>query len=211
VSPPGRRAAFVDRDGVLNQDLGYVGRVEDFHWLPGAIDALRRLQDTGRALVVITNQSGIARGYYSEADFEHLSAHMRRELEAHGVRLDAIEHCPHLPDAPVAAYRRDCDCRKPAPGMILRAARRLGIDLGESWLFGDKPGDIAAGRAAGVGRCWLIGSDSADPDADGAYASLAQAVDALLAAPQPAAPAVGDRPDADESPAAARDRRGRRT
>ncbi len=176
----GRKAAFVDRDGVLNQDRGYVGRIEDFHWLPGAIGALRRLQDAGRALVVITNQSGIARGYYSEADFDRLCDHMRAALAAHGVQLDAIEHCPHLPDAPVAAFRRECDCRKPAPGMILRAARRLDIDLAASWLFGDKPIDIAAGRAAGVGRCWLIG-DAAGAGADGAFASLAEAADALLA------------------------------
>ncbi len=175
----GQRAAFVDRDGVLNEDHGYVGRIEDFHWLPGAIDALHRLQQAGFALVVITNQSGIARGLYREADFERLCDHMRSELAARGVRLAAIEHCPHLPDAPLAAYRRLCDCRKPAPGMILRAARRLELDLAASWLFGDKPIDIAAGRAAGVGRCWRIGS--AAGDADGAFASLAQAADALLA------------------------------
>lgn len=183
----GRRAAFVDRDGVLNQDLGYVGRVEDFHWLPGAIDALRRLHDAGHALVVVTNQSGIARGYYAEADFERVSAHMRAELAVRGVRLAAIEHCPHLPDAPLAAYRRECDCRKPAPGMILRAARRLDIDLSVSWLFGDKAIDIAAGRAAGVGRCWLIGDNAAAADADGAFASLGQAVDSLLARTQASA------------------------
>ncbi len=179
----GRRAAFVDRDGVLNQDLGYVGRVEDFHWLPGAIEALRRLQYAGYALVVITNQSGIARGYYTEADFQRLSDHMRADLGAHGITLDAIEYCPHLPDAPVAAYRRECDCRKPAPGMILRAAKTLGVDLAASCLFGDKPLDIAAGRAAGVGRCWLIGGDAAACGADGAATNLERAVDALLGSP----------------------------
>jgi len=175
-----RKAAFVDRDGVLNEDHGYVFRIEDFRWLPGATGALRRLQDAGYALVVITNQSGIARGYYTPADFERLSAHMRDELAAHGVRLDAIEYCPHLADASVAAYRRACDCRKPAPGMILRAAQALDIDLAASVLFGDKPGDIAAGRAAGVGSCWLIGDNAAPSGADGAAPSLAQAVDALL-------------------------------
>ena len=180
----GRRAAFVDRDGVLNEDHGYVGRAEDFRWLPGAIDALKRLQDAGWALVVITNQSGIARGFYTEADFARLCEHVGAELAARGVRLAAIEHCPHLPDAAVAAYRRDCDCRKPAPGMILRAARALDIDLTASWLFGDKASDIAAGRAAGVGRCWLIGDNAAASGADGAAASLAEAVDTLLGAPK---------------------------
>lgn len=177
-----RRAAFLDRDGVLNVDHGYVGRVEDFQWMPGAIEALRRLQDAGYALVVVTNQSGIARGRYSEADYEVVCAHMHRELGAAGVALAAIEHCPHLPDAPLPAFRRACDCRKPAPGMILRAARALELDLAGSCLFGDKPGDIEAGRAAGVGRCWAIADNAAAASADGAAASLADAVELLLRA-----------------------------
>jgi D-glycero-D-manno-heptose 1,7-bisphosphate phosphatase len=179
----GKRAAFIDRDGVLNEDHGYVSRAEDFHWLPGAVPALARLQAAGYALVVVTNQSGIARGLYTQADFEALTAHMREQLRAEGVTLDAVESCPHLPTATVPAYRMDCDCRKPKPGMILRAARALDLDLAASCLFGDKASDIAAGCAAGVGRCWLIGDSPSlsSCDADGASPSLTQAVDTLLA------------------------------
>jgi D-glycero-D-manno-heptose 1,7-bisphosphate phosphatase len=179
----GRRAAFIDRDGVLNEDRGYVSRAEDFHWLPGVVPALARLQGAGYALVVVTNQSGIARGFYTQADFETLTAHMREQLRAAGVTLDAVEWCPHLPTAAVPAYRMDCDCRKPKPGMIMRAAQALTLDLTASCLFGDKASDIAAGRAAGVGRCWLIGDAPAleSCDADGASPSLGQAVHTLLA------------------------------
>jgi D-glycero-D-manno-heptose 1,7-bisphosphate phosphatase len=177
-----RRAAFIDRDGVLNKDRGYVSRAEDFHWLPGVVSALARLQAAGYALVVVTNQSGIARGFYTQADFEALTAHMREQLSVAGVTLDAVESCPHLPTATVPAYRMDCDCRKPKPGMILRAAKALELDLAASCLFGDKASDIAAGRAAGVGRCWLIGDASSlsSCHADGVSASLSQAVDTLL-------------------------------
>lgn len=182
---PLRPAAFIDRDGVLNEDHGYVGRIEQFQWLPGAKAALARLQAAGYLLVVVTNQSGIARGYYTLADFEALTAHMHQALADEGIRLDAVQYCPHLPDAQVAAYRVDCDCRKPRPGMILQAAEALGIDLPASCLFGDKPSDIVAGRAAGVGRCWLISEAPGLPDgvaADGVHPDLARAVGAMLSA-----------------------------
>lgn len=176
-----RKAAFLDRDGVLNEDHGYVYRREDFQWRPGVVEALSRLQAAGYALVVVTNQSGIARGYYTEADFQALTDHMRAELRAQGVELAAVMHCPHLPEASVPAFRMDCDCRKPRPGMILEAARRLGLNLAASCLFGDKSSDIAAGRAAGVGCCWLIGDNDPPAGADGASPGLDVAVEALLA------------------------------
>ena len=179
-----RPAAFIDRDGVLNADLGYVGRIEDFHWLPGAVAAMGRLQQAGHALVVVTNQSGIARGLYTLEDFERLTSHMRAELLGHGITLDGVYACPHLPDASVAAYRSDCNCRKPRPGMILQAIADLGLAPEHSNVFGDKASDIAAGRAAGIGHCWLIGEAAAlaGADADGVFASLNLAVDSLLAA-----------------------------
>jgi D-glycero-D-manno-heptose 1,7-bisphosphate phosphatase len=158
VSDPatGRRAAFIDRDGVINEERGFVYRIEDFAFVPGAVDGLQQLQAAGYLLVIITNQSGIARGLYTEADYQRLSRHMRDVLAAKGVRLDAVEHCPHLPDAPILEYRVECDCRKPGPGMIQRAARRLGIDVGASILIGDRTSDVEAGRRAAVRRCFLV-------------------------------------------------------
>jgi D-glycero-D-manno-heptose 1,7-bisphosphate phosphatase len=180
------KGAFIDRDGVIIEERGYAYKIEDFAPLPGAIAALRDLQSAGYRLVVITNQSGIARGLYSEADYLSLSAHMQTLLRAQGVRLDAVEYCPHLPDAPVARYRLDCDCRKPRPAMLQRAAARLAIDLGRSVLVGDRRTDIEAGRAAGVGRCYLVrsGQRLAEQDerlADGVFADLGACVSELLA------------------------------
>ncbi len=176
-----RSAAFIDRDGVLNADLGYVVQLPDFQWLPGAIDALAHLQAAGYALVVVTNQSGVARGLYTLADVERLHAHLRTDLQAHGVQLTAIYACPHHPDGVVPEYRVHCACRKPMPGMIEQAAREHGLDLTASCLFGDKASDIEAGRRAGVSRCWLIGktTDASACGADGAAASLADAVQAF--------------------------------
>ena len=153
-------AAFIDRDGVLNVDHGYIYRVQDFQWLPGAIDALALLQRAGYALVVVTNQSGVARGLYTLADVERLHAHLRADLQAHGVQLTGIYACPHHPQGVVPEYRIDCNCRKPQPGLIEAAAREHGLDLPSSLLFGDKASDIEAGRRAGVGRSWLVGAGS---------------------------------------------------
>ena len=177
-----RKAAFLDRDGVINLDRGYVHRWEDFEFVPGAVDAMRRLEDAGYALVVVTNQSGVARGMFSERDVEVLGGKLREHLERANVHLAAIEYCLHLPEGTVAAYARTCDCRKPAPGMILRAAQVLQLDLALSVLFGDKPSDVEAARRAGVGRHALLATDGvidplgARPD----YRNLSEAVDALL-------------------------------
>ena len=153
-----RKAAFVDRDGVIIADSGYLYRPETLVLLPGAIEGLQRLQAAGYLLVVITNQSGIARGFYTEADYRRFTAHMQQCLASEGVQLAAVEFCPHLPDAQIARYRRDCDCRKPRPGMLQRAAAALNIDLACSILVGDRASDIQAGRSAGVARCWLVRS-----------------------------------------------------
>jgi D-glycero-D-manno-heptose 1,7-bisphosphate phosphatase len=178
-------AVFLDRDGVINVEREYLHRVEDFEFLPRAVAALHRLQAAGWRLVVVTNQSGIARGYYTEADYMRLTAHMQALLAREGVSLDLVLHCPHLPDAAITAHRRVCECRKPAPGMVLQAAHALQLDLAASVLIGDKASDIAAGRAAGAGRCWLVRSGHAFSDADARAADavhpdLWHCVDALL-------------------------------
>ena len=114
------------------------------------------LQGAGYLLVVITNQSGIARGLYAEAEYLALTAQMRAQLQGAGVRLDAVQYCPHLADAPVERYRLDCDCRKPKPGMLTQAIRALDIDPQASFIVGDRLSDVDAGRAAGLGRCFLV-------------------------------------------------------
>jgi len=186
VPQAARKAAFVDRDGVISADSGFLHRVEDFEFLPRAIEGLQRLQAAGYLLVVITNQSGIARGLYSEEDYLRLTDHMRRLLSAAGVVLSAVEHCPHLPDARIARYRMVCDCRKPLPGMLTRAAAALNIDMAASILVGDRASDIQAGRSAAVGRCWLVRSGAAlsqsDIDlADAVFEDLGECAQALPA------------------------------
>lgn len=172
-----RKAAFLDRDGVINKDRAYVHRWEDFEFVPGAIEGMRHLQDAGYALVVVTNQSGLARGYYTEAQYQALTTALREHLASQGVELAGVYHCPHHPKGAVPELAIDCDCRKPAPGMLLQAARELGLSLPDSLLVGDKPSDIEAARAAGVGRAYLVASDnpesgSMQTDADGHFASL---------------------------------------
>ena len=136
-------AAFLDRDGVLNVDHGYVHRIEDWEWRAGAIEAIRWLNGQGYAVVVITNQSGVGRGLYAEQDVEYLHDFVRNDIAKHGATVDAFYYCPHAPDA-------GCDCRKPLPGLITRAARDLNLDLSRSFLIGDKPSDLEAAANAGI-------------------------------------------------------------
>ena len=156
-----RRAAFLDRDGVINVDHGYVVRREDFAFVPGVFDAARRLHAGRWALVVVTNQSGIGRGLYTEQDFRTSADWMRQRFADEGAPLAGVYFCPHHPTDALGSYRRDCDCRKPGPGMFLQAARELGIDLEGSAMFGDRHSDLAAARAAGVPHRFLLGTDGA--------------------------------------------------
>ncbi len=153
------RAAFLDRDGVINIDHGYTCRREDFAFVPGVLDAAARLHALGLTLVVVTNQSGIGRGMYTEADFHALTDWMRTQFAQACAPLAGVYWCPHHSVDAVGAYRRECDCRKPAPGMLLAAARDLQIDLGASVLFGDKHSDLQAAQAAGVPERVLLGTD----------------------------------------------------
>lgn len=180
-----RKAVFLDRDGVINLDRAYVHRWDEFEFVPGAVDAMRRLREAGYVLIVVTNQSGLARGMYTEAQYQELTRRMCEALAAAGAGVEAVYHCPHHPKGTVSALAVDCDCRKPEPGMVLRAAREHGLSLAQSFMVGDKPSDIEAARAAGVGRAYLVRSDNAESTdglagADAAFADLAACVDALL-------------------------------
>lgn len=154
-----KRAAFLDRDGVLNVNRGYVHRPEECEWIEGAIEAVRWLNENDYLVIVVTNQAGIARGYYSEAQFHSFTAWMRNELRRHGAHLDAVYFCPFHPTEGVGSYRRDAGCRKPRPGMLLQAFDEWEIDPRGSFLIGDKEHDVEAAEAAGVpGFLFLEGS-----------------------------------------------------
>lgn len=142
-----RPAVFLDRDGTLNVEKDYLHRWEDWEWIPGAIEAVRRLNAAGFVVVVVTNQSGIARGLYQEADMHALHRRVASELAAFGARIDAWYHCPHHPHYGAV---RDCHCRKPEPGMLLEAAREHDLDLTRSFVIGDKAADVEAGLAVGA-------------------------------------------------------------
>ncbi len=150
-----RRAVFLDRDGTLNVEKEYLHRSEDFELLPGVPEALKRLQDAGFMLVVVTNQSGIARGYYSLEDVDILHRYMCSELERYGAKLAGIYVCPHHPTTGKEPFVKDCDCRKGKPGMLLQAAAELDIDLSRSFMIGDKASDATAGLNAGC-RSYLV-------------------------------------------------------
>jgi D-glycero-D-manno-heptose 1,7-bisphosphate phosphatase len=163
-----RRAAFLDRDGVINIDRGYVHRREDFDFVPGVLEGARRLHDLDYALVVVSNQSGIGRGLFGEVQFHALSNWMREKFIAAGAPLSGVYFCPHHPTEARGLYLRSCDCRKPAPGMLLSAASDLHLDLGASAMFGDNLSDLEAALAAGVPLRVLLGTDGRDPpSADG--------------------------------------------
>ena len=145
-----RRALFLDRDGVINLDHGWVGTKDRFQFVPGALDAIRMASDAGFHMFVVTNQSGIARGHYTEAQFAELTAWMLTEIRAAGGTVDDLRYCPYHPEAAIEAYRRVSDWRKPAPGMLLDLMSRWQVDPARSLLVGDQPTDLAAATAAGI-------------------------------------------------------------
>ena len=145
-----RPAAFLDRDGTLNVDTGYLHRRADFRWLPGAVDAVRALNRAGFLVFVVTNQSGVARGLHDEAAVRDLHAFMTGELAAMGGRIDDFRFCPHHPRGSVASYVAACACRKPAPGMLLDLMRAWPVVREGSFMVGDRDSDAEAGRAAGI-------------------------------------------------------------
>jgi D-glycero-D-manno-heptose 1,7-bisphosphate phosphatase len=145
-----RRALFLDRDGVINVDHGYVGSIERFQFVAGAREAIARATRAGWHVFIVTNQSGVARGFYDETAVQTLHRWVRAQVQEAGGTIDDVAYCPHHPEAVVAAYRRRCDCRKPAPGMLLDLLRRWEVDPAGCVMVGDQPTDLQAAAAAGV-------------------------------------------------------------
>ena len=146
----GRRAIIMDRDGTVCDEVGYVNHVDRVRLLPRSAEAIRRANEAGFQTVVVTNQAGVARGYFAESLVDEVHDRVRELLAAEGARVDGIYYYPHHPDVGAEPYRRRCDCRKPKPGMLLRARDEMGIDLEASFMIGDSVRDIEAGRRAGA-------------------------------------------------------------
>lgn len=155
-----RPALFLDRDGVINVDHGYVSKPEQFDFIEGIFDLVVAANRAGYLTIVVTNQAGIGRGYYTEADFHRLTDWMCSQFAMRGAQIDAVYYCPSHPEYGIGKYRKDDDCRKPAPGMLLQAQNELDIDLKRSVLVGDKLSDIQAGKRAGVGILIYYGDES---------------------------------------------------
>jgi D-glycero-D-manno-heptose 1,7-bisphosphate phosphatase len=194
TSGAARRAVFLDRDGTLVDELGFLAHPGDLRLLPGAAEGVRLLNRAGWRAVVVTNQSGIARGLFGEGELAAVHARLREELARAGATLDGIHHCPHHPTEGAPPLRRACDCRKPAPGLLLEAARELGLELGASWTVGDSLRDLEAGERAGLAGGILVltgkGPEElarhAHPESVRTAPDLPAAVRAILAATPPA-------------------------
>jgi D-glycero-D-manno-heptose 1,7-bisphosphate phosphatase len=144
------RAVFVDRDGVISEEVGYISDVEHFRLIPQSAEAVKLINQRGLKIIVITNQSGVARGYFSEEVLGHINRKMEQLLSDQGALLDGIYYCPHHPEGTVEAYRMECDCRKPSAGLLIQASREHAIDLSSSYLVGDKRTDIECAHRAGA-------------------------------------------------------------
>jgi D-glycero-D-manno-heptose 1,7-bisphosphate phosphatase len=145
-----RRAVFLDRDGTLIEESGYLDRLERLVFFPFSVDAVRVLNQAGFAVVIVTNQAGIARGIVKESFVAEAHRHIAARLEAGGARIDGFYYCPHYPTGVVEKYRTACDCRKPQPGLLVKAGKELDLDLARSFVVGDRWHDLAAGHAVGA-------------------------------------------------------------
>lgn len=169
------KAVFFDRDGVVNYDHGYVGPIEDFDFIPGVKEALREIRRKGYRTVLCTNQSGIARGRYAVADFWRTTLYMQSVLRLHDAAFDAVYFCPHHPEAQVAGFRCDCDCRKPKTGMFARAIAELDLDPSQCAAVGDRARDLLGPRQLGVPKLYLVNCE----DDEIAQAPFARVVSSL--------------------------------
>lgn len=160
----GRRAVFLDRDGTINQEVGYISRPEDVRLIPGSARAIASLNQAGLAVIVVSNQSGLARGYFSLDEMLAVQAEVERQLAEFEARLDGFYYCPHHPRGEVAHLAVECECRKPKPGMILRAALEHGLDLAGSYMVGDRWRDAACGQEAGLTAIMVATGHPGDPE-----------------------------------------------
>ena len=155
------KAIFLDRDGTINVDKGYLSKIEEFEFIPGAIEGLRMLSKAGYQLIVMTNQSGIGRGYYTEADFQSLNKWMINTLANYNVEIEQVYYCPHLPNAEIEKYRCNCNCRKPKLGMYYKAISEYEIDVENSYAIGDRLRDCAICKST-LCQGFLIGTTEKD-------------------------------------------------
>lgn len=166
MSAAPRPAAFLDRDGVLNSDDGYIGTRDRIRWMPGVVNAIRTLNEANYFVFVISNQSGVARGMFSEQDVRDLHDWMRDELQRGGARIDDFRFCPHHAEGSVTNYAHDCDCRKPKPGMLRDLMSAWPVRTQGSFVIGDKPSDVEAAKAVGLPGFLFAGGDLATFAAD---------------------------------------------
>jgi len=152
------KAVFLDRDGVINKDHGYVYKVENFDFVMGIFDFCRYVKRLGYKIIIVTNQSGIGRGYYTESNFSELTAWMKAQFAHNKCPIDAVYYCPHHPEKATAPYLQYCDCRKPAPGMLLKAIEDFDLAPSECVMIGDNETDMQAAKASGIGRKILLAS-----------------------------------------------------
>ena len=175
------KAAFIDRDGVINYDYGYVHKWKDFLFCKGVFEGLRIINDLGYKIIIITNQSGIDRGLYSEKDFQKLTSKMKKVLEERNIKITAIYHCPHHPIFSKDEFK-NCNCRKPKPGLFLKASKDFNISMNKSFSIGDNERDLIAAKLAGIEKTYLI-SDKKDKFnsnlAMGSYKSLLEFANAI--------------------------------
>ena len=180
--PRTKRALFLDRDGVINEDLGYIFLPEDVRFVRGISSLCRAAQALGYRIFVVTNQAGIGRGFYSEADFLALMAWMQEQLGREGVRIDGVYFCPFHPEHGLGEYKRDHEDRKPGAGMLRRAAAEFGVSLADSVMVGDRCTDVEAANAAGLRQAFLLGNIEADCKGESLAVSTLAEVEAWLVA-----------------------------
>ena len=167
------RALFLDRDGVVNVEIGYLSRAEEVRYMDGIFSLCRTAVGLGYRLIVVTNQAGIARGFYTEAAYQDLMAWMRAEFREEGVELDAVYHCPYHPVHGIGEYKREHEDRKPGPGMLRRGAKEFGLDLSQCVMVGDRCTDIAAANTAGLRQAFLIAGTEEPGGCGGEFVGVA--------------------------------------